>query len=202
MLLTVSQLKAATGCDSTHAYAFIDEINSTLLSYQIDTAVRMAHFLSQMAIESDRLSRLEEYLSFTAEDLCQRWPLLFSTQVDAAPFARNPEALAERIYGGHSGNTFPGDAWHFRGRGLKLFKGRASYEALKKGMGVDVVTHPDWLAQPPMACLSAGWFWNSNGCNALADDGDVRGLTLLVDGGLASLAAREEATHRALAVLA
>jgi putative chitinase len=202
MQLTPDQLNRATGCGALRAAHFCGELNAAMLRFKIDTAQRTAHFLAQVVVESGNFSRLEENLNYSAERLCVVWPSRFKSVADAAPYARNSEALANNVYAGRLGNTQPGDGWRYRGRGLKQLTGRANYAAYYSYSGVDVVAHPEFLLEPLQAAYSAGWFWKTNGCSALADAGDVRGLTQRINGGLTGLAEREAATKRALAALA
>jgi putative chitinase len=116
MQLTIPQLVAATGCGNLRAYTFIEPLTATMRFYGIDTKQRAAHFLAQIAVESASLGRLEENLSYTAERMCQVWQSRFKTVSEAAPFARNPEGSANKLYGGRMGKTQPGDGWQYRGR--------------------------------------------------------------------------------------
>ena len=67
----------------------------------------------------------------------------------AVPFSRNPEALANKVYGGRLGNTAPGDGWRYRGRGLIQVTGLDNYHLVEKVSGLRVVSNPDLLKQPP-----------------------------------------------------
>lgn len=80
------------------------------------------------------------------------------------------------------GNTEPGDGARYRGRGLIQITGRANYAALSKGLGVDYLTHPEWLERPPDAARCSGWWWFNNGCNEIADTGDFLRLSIRVNG--------------------
>jgi putative chitinase len=202
MQLNSSQLASATGCGDFRADAFCAELNAAMLRYKIDSPRRTAHFLAQVAVDSRGLSSLEEDLSYCAEHLVAVWPARFRSVADATPYARNPEALAELVHGGRCGNTQAGDGWRYRGRGLTRVTGRANYRAYYRDTGVNVLAHPDILLERLQASYAAAWFWKSTGCSALADAGDVRGLTLRITGELTGLGERETATERALGILA
>src|SRR5690606_28493185 len=80
------------------------------------------------------------------------------------------------------GNTQPGDGFKYRGRGLVQITGRANYQALSDGLGVDYINNPEWLERPPDAARGRGWWWLNNGCNEIADTGDFLRLSIKVNG--------------------
>ena len=162
---------------------------------------RVCCFLAQIAHESGECRRLEEGLSYSAERLQAVWPRRFPTLQSAEPYARNPEALANKVYADRIGNgpEASGDGWRFRGGGLVQLTGRGNYSAAAMGTGLDLVEHPEQLREPgEAAALSAGWFWASKGCNELADacdpdasleavDVPFRRLTRRINGGYVGL---------------
>jgi putative chitinase len=52
---------------------------------------------------------------------------------------------------------------------------------------VDLLGNPDWLSTPKYAAMSAGWYWNKKGLNALADADDITTMTKRINGGLIGL---------------
>ena len=145
---------------------------STMGRYGIVTPVRISAFLSQVAHESSELRRLSEGMSYSADMLMKRWPKRFPTLATATPYAKDPEALANHVYGSRLGNrgVTSGDGWRHRGGGPIQLTGRAGYEQAGIATGYPLLEHPELLRVPgPEAADSAGWFWRSKGCSDLAD---------------------------------
>lgn len=213
MITTPEQLQAATGCTRDRAVLFLPFLQGAMKAYDITTPKRVAGFLSQIAHESGRLSTLEESLNYSTRSLLTLFGRHRISDADAALYGRgpshpaNPQEIANRIYGGewgrrHLGNLQPGDGWRYRGRGLKQLTGRDNYNRCGKDIGEDLLQFPDRLLMPVNAALSAGWFWATNNLNAIADAGDVRAMTKVVNGGETGLSERVALYGRALEVLA
>jgi putative chitinase len=160
----------------------------------------LAPFLGQILVESGMLEKLEEDLQYSPERICAVWPRRFPTLADARPYANNPEALANRTYGGRMGNTAPGDGWLYRGRGFPMITGKAGYEFLGNLMGQDLIGMPDLLLQPHFA-LEGGIHWWEN---RVPDDilEDTEAVTKRVQGGDEALARRTSLTEIAQQALA
>lgn len=88
------------------------------------------------------------------------------------------------------GNIYKGDGVKFRGRGLIQLTGRSNYERASKALGVDFVSNPQLLEQPRYATQVSCWWWASNGLNEIADKGDFRRITRVVNGGTTGWADR------------
>jgi putative chitinase len=194
-------LSDATGCGLLRASNYAPHIDAAMARWGVSTPLRRAAFLGQIAHESSALTQLEESLTYTAARLTQVWPTRFKSLSDAQPFANNPAALAEKVYGGRMGNDIPGDAFKYRGRGLKQVTGKENYLRYMMAAGADVIVNPDLLLQPQFAADSAGWFWSSNSCNALADARDWTGLTRRINGGTVGLSERFLRIARAMKAL-
>lgn len=167
----------------------------------ITTALRLAHTLAQSSVETAGFTRLVENLNYTAARIHAVWPARFPSVKAAVPFERNPEALANKVYGGRFGNTAPGDGWRYRGRGTKQTTFRANYAEVEAVTGMNVVADPDQLADPDKGTLAGCVYWQAKGCNALADADDIEALTRHVNGGLNGLPDRKIALRRAKQVL-
>lgn len=202
--MTPEQLRAATGCTVYSAQTFAPFLTEACVSWGIDTPVRIAAFVAQAAYESHWFTRMEEDLNYTtAIRLCQVWPkrfrlpykfegdadVLSDGRRNAFKYVRQPEKLADFVYGGRMGNGPEGlgergDGWNYRGRGVAMLTGRRNYEAFAKASAVPADNSPGVVAMPNIGCDAFGWFWRENGLNELADLHDDAGLTRAINGGL------------------
>ena len=157
-------------------------------------------FLGQILHESSGLERLSENLHYSAKRLCEVWPSRFPTLASAQPFAGNPEALANKVYGGRMGNTAPGDGWRFRGRSPLQITGRDNYARVGRLMGQDLLVLPGLLEQPRYALEATIAWWE----DAIPDTllGDPEAITRRVNGGLIGLSERLALTDVARKALA
>jgi putative chitinase len=99
------------------------------------------------------------------------------------------------------GNTQPGDGVKFKGRGLIQITGHDNYKKLSDYIGVDFIANPEKLEWAKYAVLSAIWFWETKKLNEIADVGDFKKITKIINGGYNGLADREEFYKRGLEVL-
>jgi len=153
-------------------------------------------FLGQILHESMMLTRLEEGLSYSrAERICQVWPKRFPTVADAAPFVRNPQGLANRVYGGRLGNREPNDGWMFRGRGLIQVTGRENYTRLAEAMRINLIADPDRLAEQHIALRASIAWWEGSVPDSVM--GDIVKVTKRVNGGTHGLDDRRRLTNKA-----
>jgi len=167
MKVTVEQLHQI-GASEVSANKFVDLINDTLAQFEINTALRVQHFLAQVMHESAAFFYLKELASGQAYE--------------------NRKDL---------GNIEVGDGVKFKGRGLIQITGRANYIAIGHDLNEDFISHPELLETPKYATLSAGWFWNKHGLNALADADDIIHITKRINGGLNGLPDRENYLRKA-----
>ena len=179
--------------------AFAEALSGAAERFQI-TGGRLPHWLGQCHEESQGFTRLVENLNYSASRLAVVWPARFPTVASAQPFANDPEALANKVYGGRLGNTEAGDGWRYRGRGLFQLTGRSNYRAAGEALGLPLEASPEFVALPSYAALTAAWFWDNHGLNALADADDIEGITRAINGGLNGLAERKAQVVRAKAI--
>lgn len=182
---------------------WLEPLKETFEKYNIDTTKRQAAFIGQCMHESGGFKTLEENLNYSAKALMATWPSRFPTEELANQYARNPEKIANKVYGGRMGNAdeSSGEGWKYKGRGIKQLTGKENYERCGSSLGVDLVNNPDLLLEPKYAALSAGWFWNKHGLNDLADKSDIETMTKRINGGLLGLDARKAAIKKAESIL-
>jgi putative chitinase len=180
---------------------WVTPLDMTFAKYDISTPLRQAAFIGQCQHESNNFTRLEENLNYSPERLMQVWPSRFPNLEQAIKYAHQPQLLANKVYAGRLGNNQENDGFAYKGRGLLGLTGRDAYERCGKAIGVDLIGQPSLLAQPDYAALSAGWFWNKAGLNALADSKDYDTMTKRINGGLNGLDSRKAHIAKALSVL-
>jgi putative chitinase len=150
-----------------------DPFSTTLDMYEINTPLRIAHFLSQIAEESDGFCTTEEYASGQA----------YEGRKDL-------------------GNTTPGDGVLFKGRGLIQLTGRANYMAVGAALKLDLVVQPQSVSDPYVYLLVSCVFWQKNNINKYADQDDVISVTQVVNGGQNGIDARKAYLAKAKLLLA
>ena len=170
---------------------WLEPLLETFEKYDISTPKRQAYFIGQCMHESGGFKQLNENLNYSAKGLMATWPSRFPDMDTAEKYERNPEKIANKVYSGRMGNTEDGDGAKYIGRGLIQLTGKENYANCGNAIGVDLVANPDLLATPKYAALSAGWFWNRKGLNALADADDIDTITKRINGGLIGIADRK-----------
>jgi len=131
---------------------------STLADYQINTKLRIAHFMGQVTHECAGFRTTEEFASGAA----------YEGRRDL-------------------GNIHPGDGKRYKGRGLIQLTGRANYREIGAKLGLPLEEDPELAAEPVASLQIACEYWQSLGINRPADRDDLIRLTRLVNGGLNGL---------------
>ena len=201
MPITAQQLLQILPNAGPVAGVFVPVLNTAMGRYQIVGTKRIAAFIAQVGHESSHLTRLVENLSYSADALCRNWPSRFSVEL-ASAVARKPEQIANIAYGNRMGNSAPGDGWKYRGRGLIQITSKNNYRACGEALGLDLIAQPELLEKPQHACMSAAWFWATNGLNTLADAGKFEMITTRINGGQNGAADRQALYAKGLKVLA
>jgi len=145
-------------------------LNDAIDEFGINTPLRQAHFLAQLAHESDNFNTTEEYASGAD----------YEGRIDL-------------------GNVYPGDGVRFKGRGLIQVTGRANYGSCSRGLGLGdtLIQRPTLLNQEDLAARSAGWYWQTRDLNPLADRDDILRVTRIINGGQRGLDDRIAKLRRA-----
>jgi len=182
---------------------WVDPLNETFERFSISTPRQQAAFLGQCGHECGNFRVLEENLNYRAETLMKIWPRRFPTLEIANQYAKNPKKIANKVYADRMGNRdeASGDGYRFRGRGCIQLTGSANYFHAGKALGVDFIMEPDLVATPQYAALTAGFFWNTQKLNAIAESGNNLALTKKINGGTIGLNDRILHTNQALALL-
>jgi putative chitinase len=181
---------------------WFEPLQETFEKYQINTPKRQACFIGQCMHESGGFKFLRENLNYSAKALMNTWPSRFPDADTAEKFERQPEKIANKVYSGRMGNTEDGDGAKYIGRGLIQLTGKDNYRAFGEAIGEDLVANPQLVEEPRYAALSAGWFWNKRGLNALADAMDITTLTIRINGGKIGIDDRIAKINKALDILA
>lgn len=162
-------------------FAQLDEV---IADFGINTPLRLAHFMAQCHWESGGFKVMEENLKYSAKRLLEVFPKYFTA--DSAKKAEfNPQMIANIVYANRmgNGNEASGDGYKYRGRGVIQLTGKDNYKGLDAFIkDADIVDNPD-LVSKQYAMLSAGYFWDKNKINAIADKNDIVAVRKKVNGG-------------------
>ena len=156
----------------------------------------LAAFLAQIGAEVGSGASMNENLNYKTADRIHTAFKRISVS-DAEKLVHNPEALANKAYGGeygrkNLGNTEEGDGWRYHGRGFIQLTGRANYAAFSQYSGIDILNNPELAARPDIAEQTAVWFWKKNIRPKIKDFGDTAAVTKRVNGGYNGLGERKE----------
>jgi len=125
--------------------------------YEINTPLRVAHFMAQLHHESGGFKYLKEL---------------------------GNNAYFKKYDGRKDlGNIFAGDGLKYKGRGYIQITGRANYTELSKDLKIDFVNNPELLEQETNAILSALWIWKKKKLNVFADEDNISTITKRINGG-------------------
>lgn len=139
-----------------------------LWKYGINTKLRIAAFIAQLAHESGGFRYVEEIWGPTPQQ--RRYGV---------------GKLAAKL-----GNKSVQDGYVYRGRGWIQLTGRANYAKYGTLAGLDLVTNPALAARPDVAFELAALYWQDNGFNDLADKGMFKAITKGINGGFNGLVSR------------
>jgi putative chitinase len=181
--MTPQQIAQACQCSLPRATNWAAVLGAAMQLFAINTSARQAAFLAQIAHESSRLQHVLELWGPTPQQM--------------------------RYEGRRDlGNVKAGDGYRYRGRGLIQITGRANYATQRDTLRLYVPAVPDFeltpelLEAPRWAALSAACYWQTRGCNELADSAAFIQITRRINGGLNGYDDRVALWDGAKAVLA
>jgi putative chitinase len=169
----------------------IAQIPGVVEKFEINTPLRLAHFLAQCGHESGGFKAVSENLNYGAAGLQSIFKKYFTAE-SAKEFERKPERIANIVYANRmgNGNQASGEGYKFRGRGYIQLTGKDNYSAFDKTVEDDILASPDLVATK-YPLLSAAWFFHKNGLHKIADEGAtdavVTKVTKRVNGGTIGL---------------
>ena len=175
----------------------LNALEKCVTTAQLNTTLRQAYFFSQLAHESSVFTVMEENLNYSATGLLKVFPKYFNSS-NVHTFAREPQAIATRVYANRLGNgdENSGDGWRYRGRGYIQLTGKTNYSAFAKSVNMSLEDVIAYAGTVEGAAASAAWFWNQNKLNRFADAGDYVGLTKAINGGLNGLDHRKSELNK------
>lgn len=160
---------------SLKAAAYLPHLCAAMREREIDTPLRAAAFLAQLAHESLELTVMKE--------LPHRRPVKGCSECAAG---RVPHAAgAQYDTRTDLGNTpeRDGDGVRWAGAGALQLTGASNFRAASLALGVDLVSSPERADDPDVTFRVAAWFWARAGLNALADREDFDTITQRINGG-------------------
>lgn len=167
-MISIEKLAKAIGTTVKRIEPFYEWLELYMDLFKINTPLREAAFLAQIAHESGRFYLSEEIASGVRYD----------TGSLAVKLGNTPQA--------------DGDGQRYKGRGLIQLTGKANYQRISKDLGVDFLNMPQLLKEPEYAVLSACWYWDTRDLNTLADMRDFRMITKKINGGYNGMEDREK----------
>ena len=168
MILTLNQFEAAVPyIHYKRLELLLPNLNKTCEKYSINSGPRLAHFLTQLIVESNYFRIIQDLGS-----------------------GKEFEGLEEL------GNVQAGDGRKFIGRGYLKIRGRKAYEEYKNYSKIDVVTYPHFVTTPRVAMDIAGWIWMKKGLNEASDEDMLPLITKALTGDYLILREREDILMR------
>ena len=137
-ILTLDQLKQMV--KNPHIDHWYDALEQLLDDYEINTPLRVAHFIAQCAHESGNFVFIKENLNYKAASLMTTFKKYFPTLELAQQYEKRPEKIANRVYANRMGNgdEASGDGWRYCGRGLIQLTGKDNYTFFAGSLGIAV----------------------------------------------------------------
>lgn len=180
--------------------------------YELNTPLRIAHFMAQIEHESG-LKPISENLNYSAKRMLEIFKSDFDVNRDKwlSPKEKekvlyllgSPQRIANFVYANQNGNgnEASSEGWKYRGRGFIQITGKENYFRLANDTDLDCLKNPDLLLEEANAMISALWFWNLKGFNSLADKNDIVSITKKINGGNIGLSHRKQLFEKYIKLL-
>jgi putative chitinase len=164
-------------------------LNETCERFAIDSPYRIAGFISNVAHESSGFKVVTENLNYSAQRLMVVFKKYFPTEELAQAYAMQPEKIANYVYANRMGNgdEASGEGYFYRGRGLIQLTGKNNFLEYSFTCDNEAYQRPDIVTEDHYAAEAAGWYWDRNNLNALADKQDIGGMRRRINGGFNGL---------------
>ncbi len=177
--------------------------NETLTKFQckfdIKNKASVAHFFGNVHHESIGFTASMESLNYSAEALLKTFKKYFKTLAEAQSYARQPEKIANYVYGGRMGNNTTGNGWKYRGRGAIQLTGKSNYIDFNNWLLKKGYTNPNTVNEPDTVATTYYWecavyfFETRNLFNLVSDisDASIEKICRIVNGGTNGLEDRK-----------
>jgi putative chitinase len=178
--------------DSNFRNEMLQSMNKLFDMYEINTTLRITHFLAQAMHESGDFSINIENLNYSTKGLLGIFRKYFDEDL-ANEYARNPQRIANRVYANRLGNgdEDSNDGWTYRGRGIFQLTGRANYRKYGEILGIDLERNTELARDPYISLQVACEYWKSRSINQDADNDDIESVTRKINGGTNGLDDRQ-----------
>lgn len=188
-------------------------LNQYMQAYEINTPLRVCHFLAQVAHESKFQPRAEN-LNYSPQRMreiygCRGGPSQYDETRDDCRqgrisarnglwsnsdyYARNPEHLGSLVYANRmdNENESTGDGYKYRGRGLIQLTGKRNYRKFTNDHNhrypermMDFLQEPELVSSDlEFAVESACFYWGLYRINDAADRDDIDAVTTIINNG-------------------
>lgn len=183
-MISYGQLRQIMPHAPANLTEFVVPLDLAMQEFMIDTPVRQAAFIAQLAHESGSFRYMEEIADGSAYEGRRD---LGNHEQEALDAAAAQGSTPGRFYKGH---------------GPIQITGYYNHRDCGRALELDLVNSPTLITTPTHGCRSAAWFWHSRGLNRLADEGKQEAITRRINGGLNGYADRMTYLDRAQRALA
>ena len=194
----LKSLQEKCGCSSIDGSFGPNTARAIVKHYELSPE-RGAHLLGQVVHESGSFKLTKENLNYSVESMMRVWPSRFPTKKSAEPYAKNPKALADKVYSGRMGNK-EGEGHKWIGRGFLQLTGFNNVRSFASDMRLPEVMDDPTLLEKEYAMDTAIWFFKKNNlwkiCDEGVNDSVVKKLTKRINGGYTGLDHRIKETKK------